>query len=77
MERTKRNTVLPLMAFMALATFAEAPFAFRDRLTTVHRTDRRDLTCRVEEGEFAFVSGARIEIAADAPALVRDAAEDF
>ena len=60
-----------------LWTFAETPLAFRDRLLCVHRQDRRDFALVADVDEFAFDHGAQIEIAADAPALLRHAAEDF
>ncbi len=63
------------MAFMTAA--AEAPYAFRQRLVTVHRHDRRDWSETAKPDEFAFVHGARIAVEDGAPELARRAAEDF
>ena len=57
--------------------FAEAPYAFRSRLVTVHRTDRRDRTLRPTADEYAFPDGVQIVVPDAAPALVRRAADDF
>ena len=56
---------------------AETPYAFRQRLVTVHRQDRRDFSQKAEEGEFEFQNGMQIVVPDAAPALVRRAAEDF
>ena len=70
----------PLMLAAVLAgtfAFAEAPYAFRTRLVTVHRTDRRDYSRRAAADEYAFANGTQIVVADGAPELVRRAAEDF
>jgi len=72
-----RRTVCLLALCCACLAQAEAPYAFRERLLTVHRTDRRDRSLTATAGEYAFADGVRIVVAADAPALVRRAAEDF
>jgi len=69
--------VLVVGVFAASGVFAETPYAFRSRLVTVHRTDRRDFARQAKADDFAFAHGARIVVPADAPALVRRAAEDF
>lgn len=61
----------------AVLANAETPYAFRQRLVTVHRQDRRDFSQQAAEGEFEFRNGSQIVVPADAPALVRRAAEDF
>lgn len=61
-----------------LATAAtEAPYAFRQRLVTVHRQDRRDFSLRPAADELEIADGARIVVPASAPALVVHAARDF
>ena len=61
-----------------LATAAtEAPYAFRQRLVTVHRQDRRDFSLRPAADELEIADGARIVVSASAPALVVHAARDF
>lgn len=55
----------------------ERPYAFRERLTTVHRTDRRDPAARPEPGELALDERWMIIVDADAPELVRHAARDL
>ena len=57
--------------------FAEAPYAFRSRLVTVHRTDRRDMVECPAADEYAFPDGVQIVVPDAAPALVRHAADDF
>ncbi len=69
--------VLMATCVATLLLNAETPYAFRQRLVTIHRQDRRDFSQKVEEGEFEFQNGAQIVVPADAPALVRRAAEDF
>ena len=64
-------------ALLSLVSLAEAPYAFRTRLTTVHRNDRRDWSRAAAADEYAFPNGAQIVVADDASALVRSAAEDF
>ena len=64
-------------ALVAGDVFAEAPYAFRSRLVTVHRTDRRDRTERSAADEYAFSDGVQIVVPDGAPALVRRAADDF
>ena len=70
-------TVFTAACAAALLANAEMPYAFRQRLVTVHRSDRRDFSQKVAEGEFEFQNGAQIVVPAEAPALVRRAAEDF
>ena len=65
------------LCIMTLSAVAEAPYSFRDRLVTVHRTDRRDFSLKASAEEFAFANGSQIAVADDAPELVRRAAEDF
>ena len=55
----------------------ETPYSFRQRLTTVHRHDRRDFSRKAKPDDFEFLNGVRIGIAADAPDLVRLAVDDF
>ena len=69
--------VCVLAAALAGVAFGEAPYAFRQRLATVHRTDRRDMSLAAEADEYEFPNGGQIVIADDAPELVRCAAEDF
>ena len=64
-----------LLASVTVA--AEAPYAFRQRLVTVHRHDRRDWNEKAKPDEFAFADGAQIVVADGAPELVGRAAEDF
>lgn len=66
-----------LAAAIACSATVEAPFAFKARLSTVHRTDRRDFSLKANPDEYAFVHGSQIVIADDACALVRLAAADF
>ena len=72
-----RTLVFATACAVAALAGAEEPYAFRRRLVTVHRQDRRDFSQKAEAGEFAFRDGAQIVIPAGAPALVRHAAEDF
>ena len=72
--------LVPLLALAAVppaSVGAESPYAFRSRLTCVHGVDRRDMSIAASSDEFAFSDGAQIFVPADAPALVRRAAEDF
>ena len=69
--------VVLLVALVAGSVFAEPPHAFRSRLVTVHRVDRRDMAVRPETDEYAFRDGVQIVVPDGAPALVRHAAEDF
>lgn len=64
-------------ALVAGIAFAEAPYAFRSRLVTVHRTDRRDMVECPAADEYAFPDGVQIVVPDGAPALVRRAADDF
>ena len=73
----KRILVALAAALAAGIAFAEAPYAFRSRLVTVHRTDRRDRTARPAADEYAFTDGVQIVVPDGAPALVRRAADDF
>ena len=66
-----------LVAGLSLSVLAEAPYAFRQRLVTVHRQDRRDLSLKAGADEFEFPNGAVIVVPDEAPALVCRAAEDF
>lgn len=68
---------MAVAALSAAMASAEAPYAFRSRLTTVHRADRRDMSLKPEPGEFTFADGAQIFVPSNAPALVRRAAADF
>ncbi|MDE3275007.1 MAG: hypothetical protein PUJ80_03170 [Verrucomicrobiota bacterium] len=65
------------VACMALVSLAEPPHAFRQRLVTVHRQDRRDCSLKASADDYAFVDGAQVVVPDDAPRLVRRAAEDF
>ena len=69
------SMIVAVLAFMSAV--AESPYAFRQRLVTVHRHDRRDWSEKAKPGEFAFAHGARIAVDAGAPELVKRAAEDF
>ena len=62
---------------MVMTAYSEAPYTFRNRLITVHRTDRRDIAQIAKDNEFEFKNGAQIFIAQNAPELVQRAAEDF
>ena len=68
---------LALAAVSLDAAAVEQPYEFRSRLTCVHRVDRRDMSLKAAPGEFAFADGAQIFVPADAPGLVRRAADDF
>ena len=74
--RVRQSLALSAVLAGALA-FAEPQYAFRGRLATVHRADRRDLSLKPAANEYAFPHGAQIVVADDAPALVRRAADDF
>ena len=77
MSRPNLAAFLTLAAALSATAETEAPYSFRTCLTTVHRVDRRDMSLRAAPGEFAFADGAQIFVPADAPELVRRAAEDF
>ena len=68
--------VMGLLAASAVAN-VEAPYAFKQRLVTVHRFDRRDFTQKALENEFEFKNGMQIVIPDAADGLVKYAAEDF
>ena len=68
--------VVLFAALVAGNVFAEPPCAFRSRLVTVHRVDRRDMTERPAEDEYAFRDGVQIVVPDGVPALVRHAAEE-
>ena len=75
-------TAMRLAAVLAAASLfsapaAEAPYAFRSRLVSVHDVDRRDMSLKAAPGEFEFLDGAQIFVPAGAPELVRRAAGDF
>lgn len=74
--RIRRSLALSAVLAGALA-FGEPQYAFRNRLVTVHRTDRRDYALKVSPGEREIVHGTEIVIPDAAPALVRRAADDF
>lgn len=59
------------------ACAVEAPYAFRSRLSTVHRADRRDMSLKAEPGEYEMPNGAQVVYADGAGELVRSAAADF
>lgn len=63
-----------LMSFLACA---EVTFAFKSRLMTVHRTDRRDAGAVATADEFVFSNGTQIVCTKEAPELVTRAAADF
>lgn len=72
------KTAFAFLSFaLVAAAYAEAPYRFRDRLLTVHRTDRRDMSLRPAADEYAFPNGVQIVVPDAAPALVRRAADDF
>ena len=64
-------------AAVGAASAVEAPYAFRSRLSTVHRADRRDIALRAAPGEYELPNGVQIVYADDAPELVRAASADF
>ena len=70
------NMVL-LAAALASVAPVEAPYAFKTRLSTVHRADRRDVSLKATPGEYAFAQGSQVVYGDDAPGLVRRAAADF
>ena len=72
-----KTTILAAMCAVTVLASAETPYAFRQRLVTVHRQDRRDFSQKAEDGEFEFKNGMQIVVPDAAPALVRGAAEDF
>ena len=73
-----KRAYVPLFALAVFSVAAaEAPYAFRQRLVTVHRHDRRDWNEKAKPGEFEFANGAQIAVENGAPELVRRAAEDF
>ena len=55
----------------------EEPYAFRSRLSTVHRADRRDMAQRARPDEYEMPNGAQVVYADDAAELVRSAGADF
>lgn len=73
----KGIVVAAAAALSAGVVFAEAPYAFRSRLVTVHRTDRRDMSVQPAADDYSFPNGVQIVVPDDAPALVRRAADDF
>ena len=75
-NRVRQSLAFAVVLSGALA-FAEHPYAFRNRLLTVHRTDRRDFSRCAAVDEYAFVDGAQIVVADGAPDLLCRAAEDF
>ena len=77
MQKNAGASIAVLLAMVAGIVFAEPPHAFRSRLVTVHRVDRRDMAVRPEADEYAFRDGVQVVVPDGAPALVRHAAEDF
>ena len=59
------------------AMFAEEPHAFRSRLVTVHRVDRRDMAERPTADEYAFPDGVQIVVPDGASELMRRSADDL
>ena len=55
----------------------ELPYAFRERLATVHEPNRRDLSLKPSSNEFAFRDGAVIAVPVDADEVLTLAAKDF
>ncbi|MBO5751636.1 MAG: hypothetical protein J6R80_04455 [Kiritimatiellae bacterium] len=71
------HTFAVILASACLATTPEAPYQFKSRLSTVHRTDRRDMSLTAEASEYEFKHGSVIIIDPAAPSLIRTAAADF
>ena len=66
-----------LLAAKPCAHAVEAPHAFRSRLATVHRADRRDMARHAEPGEYEVPNGAQVVYDDGADRLIRSAAADF
>ena len=77
MSKATRNIFAVALLLAALAASGEAPYTFRGRLAAIHRADRRDMSLKAGADEFEFRNGAQLFVPADAPGLVRRAAEDF
>ncbi|MBQ6914806.1 MAG: hypothetical protein IJQ65_03725, partial [Kiritimatiellae bacterium] len=78
MKEMKKTTLsLIVVATACLSHAVEAPYAFKSRLSTVHRVDRRDLALTAAADEYEMPNGAQVVYADDASELVRYAAEDL
>ncbi len=55
----------------------EKNYEFRQRISTVHKTGRRDLTAQPQPGEVVIDAAWDISFATDADALIRQAAKDL
>lgn len=78
MKNIGEAAVAAVLAAVVSTTFAvEAPYAFKTRLSTVHRADRRDIALHVAPGEYEVPNGAQVVYADGAPELVRTAAADL
>lgn len=62
---------------MSSSLSPEPRYAFRERLTKVHRSDRRDPSGAADPGEVVVTEDWRIVVAADADPLVHHTAEDL
>ena len=71
------NKIFCLFLGLSLTVFAEEPYAFRSRLVTVHRADRRDMAERPAADEYAVPNGVQIVVPENAPELVQSAENDF
>ena len=72
-----RFAVSAVVVVSACAVSAEAPYAFKSRLVTVHRADRRDQALKAAADDFEFANGTVILVPAGASGLLRRAADDF
>ena len=66
-----------LSLLTSFTLFAEAPYAFRERLERVHEPGRRDAALTPAKGEFAFRDGAVVSVPANADEVLCTAARDF
>ena len=66
-----------LGSVFAATLMAEEPYAFRQRLETVHESGMRDVSLRPSAGEFAFSDGAAVAIPLSSGEVLRTAARDF
>lgn len=64
-------TILAAMFAVSALASAETPYAFRQRLVTVHRHDRRDFSQKAAEGEFEFKNGMQIVVSSGSNILMR------
>ena len=69
--------ILLLLAFVALSSFAERPYAFRERLECVHERNMFDSGAKPAADEFAFSDGVVVSIPECGEAVLELAARDF